>query len=306
MASANNQIVMRQKSNLREQRAGRIRIVVFAQFMIAVVGTDYVATAVALPGNAVMPSAHVPVELLTPVDVVPFAIDDIQAEPGEAVQIRAQLPSRDQLAEAETAEGAFILIRNIPAGITISSGMSTGKVWIVSLNDAGDLQLISTADTIGEFTLEFYLIGSGNKLLAKDDVAVRLAPNQAVDAVNAILDPPNKTDAETETGAVETPQPLALPPLPADEEEVLLRRAEELMQQGGIAAARLIYEELANRGSGKAALALAQTYDPAFIPPSATSAVKPDVEMALKWYERAAIYGSDEARQRIAALSAGG
>jgi TPR repeat protein len=124
--------------------------------------------------------------------------------------------------------------------------------------------------------------------------------------VNAILDPPNKTDAETETDATESPQSLTLPPLPADEEEVLLRRSEELMQQGGIAAARLIYEELANRGSGRAALALAQTYDPAFIPPSATSAVKPDVEMALKWYERAAIYGSDEARQRIAVLSAGG
>jgi TPR repeat protein len=182
--------------------------------------------------------------------------------------------------------------------------MSTGKVWIVSLNDANDLQITSTADTIGEFTLEFYLIGSGNKLLAKDDVAVRLAPSQSVDIVNAILDPPDKADAETETGAAETS--LTLPPLPADEEEVLLRRSEELMREGGIAAARLIYEELANRGSGRAALALAQTYDPAFIPPSATSAVKPDVETALKWYERAAIYGSDEARQRIAVLSAGG
>jgi hypothetical protein len=275
-----------------------------AKFVIAAFGTHYVATAVALPGNSVVSSLSAPTDLLTLADVVPFSIEDIQAEPGTTVRIRTQMPSAEQLAEAETAEGAFILIRNIPAGITISSGMSTGKVWIVSLNDASDLQLTSTADSIGEFTLEFYLIGSGNKLLAKDDVTVRLAPTQSVDIVNAILDPPNKTDAETETGAAEAP--LTLPPLPADEEEVLLRRSEELMQQGGIAAARLIYEELANRGSGRAALALAQTYDPAFIPPSATSAVKPDVEMALKWYERAAIYGSDEARQRIAALSTGG
>jgi hypothetical protein len=279
-----------------------------AKCVIAVFGTHCAATAVALPSNSVVSSLPAPANLLTLADVVPFSIEDIQAEPGTTVRIRTQLPSADQLVEAETAEGAFILIRNIPPGITISSGMSTGKVWIVSLNDASDLQLTSTADSIGEFTLEFYLIGSGNKLLAKDDVTVRLAPTRSVDIVNAILDPPNKTDAETgtETDAVESPQPLTLPPLPADEEEVLLRRSKELMQQGGIAAARLIYEELANRGSAKAALALAQTYDPAFIPPSATSAVKPDVEIALKWYERAAIYGSDEARQRIAALSPGG
>lgn len=297
---------MRKESDLREQRARRIRILVLAKFVAAAFFVGHAAPAVALPGNAVAPSGYAPADLLILSDTVPFTIGDIQAEPGESVQIRTQLPTAEELAAADTAEGAFILIRNIPAGITISSGMSTGKVWIVSLKDAADLHLNSTANTIGEFTLEFYLIGSGNKLLAKDDVAVRLAPSQSIDAVNAILDPPIQTDAETETGALAPQQSLTLPPLPADEEEVLLRRSEELMQEGGIAAARLIYEELANRGSGKAALALAQTYDPAFIPPSATSAVKPDVEMALKWYERAAIYGSDEARQRIAALSAGG
>lgn len=87
---------------------------------------------------------------------------------------------------------------------------------------------------------------------------------------------------------------------------MLLRRGEELLQEGGIAAARLIFEELANRGSGRGALALARSYDPAFIPSSQASALKPDVNEAMKWYKRAATYGNAEAKRRLATLAAGG
>ena len=296
---------MRQGINLHGQRARRRNaIVAFTKMAIVLSGANCVTAANALPGNSLAPSAYaLTPSPLIPVNAIVFSVDDIEAEPGETVPIRATLPATEQLAAVGTSEGAFILIRNIPAGITISSGMFTGKVWIVSLQDAADLHLTSAPDMIGDFTLDFFLIGSGNKLLAKDEAALILQSRQSVDAAGAVIELPKETNLQTKTELAETPQSLTLPALPQEEEVVLLRRGKELLQEGGIAAARLIFEELANRGSGKGAFALAQTYDPAFIPASQTSAVKPDVDEALKWYQRAAIYGNAEAKQRLAALA---
>jgi hypothetical protein len=277
--------------------------VAFTKMAIVLSGANCVTAANALPGTSLPPSAQAHALPLTLVNAIVFSVDDIAAEPGETVPIRATLPTAEQLASVETSEGAFILIRNIPAGITISSGMFTGKVWIVSLQDAADLQLTSAPDMTGDFTLDFFLIGSGNKLLAKDAAALVLQSRQSTGAVNTASEPPEETNLQTRTELAETPQSLTLPALPQEEEDVLLQRGEELLQEGGIAAARLIFEELASRGSGKGAFALAQTYDPAFIPLSQTSAVKPDVDEAMKWYQRAAIYGNAEAKQRLAALA---
>jgi TPR repeat protein len=76
------------------------------------------------------------------------------------------------------------------------------------------------------------------------------------------------------------------------------------MQSGDIAAARLLFEELARKQSAKGARALAETYDPEVLKSVLIAGLRPDIEKAKKWYQRAAELGDGEAAARVSALSA--
>ncbi len=86
----------------------------------------------------------------------------------------------------------------------------------------------------------------------------------------------------------------------------MLARGKDLLQQGGIAAARIIFEDLATSGSAAGALALARSYDPAFVAASAASAPAPNLAEARKWYERAAELGKPDAKRRLTEIASGG
>jgi hypothetical protein len=161
---------------------------------------------------------------------------------------------------------------------------STGGVVPQPLQNASHLRLSSEQGTAGSFSLEFSLIGSNNRALAKQTVALDLKPAEV---------------ALPGTGAATAPK------LPPEEVAALLARGEDLLRQGGIAAARIIFENLAQRGYAPAAFALGRSYDPTFVPDSRISAPAADLDKALKWYQRAEELGNTEAREQIAKLSSG-
>jgi TPR repeat protein len=90
----------------------------------------------------------------------------------------------------------------------------------------------------------------------------------------------------------------------ADTETAMLDRAAQMLSNGDVSSARLLFEHVAKKGSGKAALALARTFDPAFFGSINTRGLKPDPAKAKEWYAVAAGLGQDEARSRLGALSA--
>jgi hypothetical protein len=102
----------------------------------------------------------------------------------------------------------------------------------------------------------------------------------------------------------------ALPPQPAPSESTLdpaevgrlLSRGQAFLNQGDVSAARLALERVAEAGEARAALALGATYDPVVLKRMGMVGIKPDVEKARSWYERAASLGSAEANQRLIAL----
>jgi hypothetical protein len=240
--------------------------------------------------------------LTTPASNVTFAVEGIEAQSGDTVALTITLPTAAELARANAAEGTFLLVRRIPAGISLSAGMPTGKVWVVPTNQASTLRLLSTAETAGTFELEVNLIAPGNRVLAQRFVSVSLYPPRlSGEAVGAL---PANAPPEPRAALPSVPQ-REVQLLAPEEERVLLQRGEELMRQGGVAAARLIFEELAVQGSGKGALALARTYDPAIVRDTPTSAISHDVEEAIKWYERAAELGIAEAQVRRAEIASG-
>jgi hypothetical protein len=67
----------------------------------------------------------------------------------------------------------------------------------------------------------------------------------------------------------------------------LVKRAENLLAEGDVSAARLTLRRLAEAGNARAALLLGETYADA------------DPATARTWYESAAKFGSDEARRRL-------
>ena len=82
-----------------------------------------------------------------------------------------------------------------------------------------------------------------------------------------------------------------------------LRRADDLIASGDLAAARLVLRRAANAGDARAAMTLAGTYDPVILEKLGVHGFVPDVAMARVWYEKAKKFGSAEAPQRLELLA---
>jgi len=82
-----------------------------------------------------------------------------------------------------------------------------------------------------------------------------------------------------------------------------LRRGDDLIASGDLAAARLVLRRAANAGDAQAAMTLAGTYDPVILEKRGVHGFVPDVAMARVWYEKAKKFGSAEAPQRLELLA---
>ena len=225
-------------------------------------------------------SAH-----LAAANTVTFSAKNVDAFGGGEVPLSIQVPSAGELRSAGAEEGAFLLLRNLPEGVSVSAGMAMGRVWVVPLREVAVLRLICRPG-IAPFRLGLSLMGPNQRVLAETAISVTLHPPLPPGTV------PTATDA--------TRTPAKPEPLTAQAEAVMLARGKEVLLQGGIAAARIIFEELATHGSAAGALALAQSYDPVQIAKSNATGAVPDISEARKWYERAAELGNADAKRRLA------
>jgi hypothetical protein len=91
--------------------------------------------------------------------------------------------------------------------------------------------------------------------------------------------------------------------LEAGEVERLIKRGEDYLAQGDLAAARLILTRAAEVRDPRAAYSLAATYDPAVHKQLHVVGLKSNIAQARVWYEKAAEYGSAEASRRLATLA---
>jgi hypothetical protein len=82
-----------------------------------------------------------------------------------------------------------------------------------------------------------------------------------------------------------------------------LKRGDALIASGDLAAARLVLRRAADAGDARAAMTLAETYDPAILEKLGVHGVVPDLAMARGWYEKAKQFGATEATQRLELLA---
>lgn len=90
--------------------------------------------------------------------------------------------------------------------------------------------------------------------------------------------------------------------LDSDEIATLVKRGQDFIANGDLAAARLLLRRAAESGSAEAALTLGTTYDPVMLQRLGAIGTSPDPAQARHWYQRAAELGSTAASQQLAGL----
>jgi hypothetical protein len=144
-------------------------------------------------------------------------------------------------------------------------------------------------------------------------VAVARTPEEITTAYQSAM-PDGRTAAAPPAAAPVADLPPAAVPEPMipgdaihrlDPNEIAsaLRRADDLIASGDLAAARLVLRRAANAGDPRAAMTLAGTYDPVILEKLGVHGFVPDVAMARAWYEKAKKFGSAEAPRRLELLA---
>jgi TPR repeat protein len=111
--------------------------------------------------------------------------------------------------------------------------------------------------------------------------------------------------APAPAAAAPAPAPSAqsAPTLDREEIAILIKRGEDFIAAGDLAAARIVLRRAADAGDAGAALALAATYDPIVLTELKAYGFAADVEMARTWYQKAKEFGSAEAPRRLEMLA---
>jgi hypothetical protein len=82
----------------------------------------------------------------------------------------------------------------------------------------------------------------------------------------------------------------------------LLDRGNSMFALGDITAARLLFQRATELGSGRAAMKLANTYDPDFIGGHNVIGIQPDQATAAIWYRKAVALGEPQANERFVVM----
>ena len=204
---------------------------------------------------------------------------------------RAALP-RDKAARSLRP---FLLTTIFLAG-TIA-GLGGAVAARIDRVDAGKVEQARRALSLLVDTAAWRETAGGDELAARS----HLLPTRVESSL-----PADPDRVRTSAGDVAHPSPTeasaradAIPVPPAGAAAAFaLERGDEAMRQRDVIAARRFYEFAASAGVAGAASALARTYDPLYLQQLGIRGVKPDTEVALRWYKRASTEGDPAARPR--------
>jgi hypothetical protein len=237
-----------------------------------------------------------------------FKVGDISGPVSQPLGIDLKLPANP------TVTYSFLMFRNMPQKFTLSAGFGAKDYWAVSLHDVDGLQMIPTDEYEGAFTLEVLLVKGMGSDPERRTAQVTFSAKGAAPAVAS------NDDSKLLTAARPDEATSAIPPLggrsraPAQKteqvqaqqlsaiDESMMQRGDAYVAQGDIAAARLLYRQLAKKGIAAGALAMGNTYDPEFLATLPIRGLRPDLEQAKNWFRMAEELGSAQAARRLSAL----
>jgi hypothetical protein len=212
----------------------------------------------------------------------------------------------------------------LPKGTTFSAGISdVDNGWLLFATDSKDAVIRPPLHFVGVMELTVSLIfGAGNdasetRPLRFEWVAEKVAeiklPEETRPEAKVQYETPSAAKfqdeapplarVQDETSAAVKSRRQTIPRLSPEEAASLLKRGNELVLSGDIAAARLVLRRAAEAGDPRAAFALAGTYNPITLEELQVHGLSPDLEMARHWYEKARELGSPDASRELEILT---
>src|SRR6266436_1428564 len=198
---------------------------------------------------------------------------------GVARPQQADEAARLTASAAHAGADATVVIGGFAAGSALSAGRQEGpNTWRLAVEELAGTAITPPRGFVGTMALTLEL---------------QLADHTVADRKGLQLEWSSRSPA--------TSQPRQHD---ADEIALMMKSGAELIANGDISAARLIYQRAAEAGDAMAALALAETYDPLVLRRlNPKGGITPDVALAHTWYEKAKDLGSAVAPERLERLA---
>jgi hypothetical protein len=189
------------------------------------------------------------------------------------------------VALSTASSGAMVVIDGLQTGSNLNVGRSVGPTgWRLMASDLPNALIRPPQGFVGGMDLA---------------IALRLADDSVADRKMVRLEwaaPVAATTQAMKPGFV-------FRNLDRDEIDALVKRGEDFIASGDLAAARLVLQRAAEGGDAGAALTLAGTYDPLVLEKLGVQGLSADIAKARAWYERAKEFGSTEAPRRLEMLA---
>lgn len=252
---------------------------------------------------------------------------------GQQTQPQSQTPASHLIVEDQQAfaneplslivmvqhpqQNASLLFDGLAQGTKLSAGTPVSpSSWQVPYDQTQGLYLYAPKDFTGVMNTAVSLLSADKQLLDTQAVQLKWIAREAKSLAEPAPQQQQKpvivatAGNPDSSGGLKAPNPgnagavkTATKPMDPAEAAMLMQRGRDFLGAGDLSAARVAFSRLADAGVADAALALANTYNPAYLTSHHVMGVQGDPAMARSLYQRAKELGSTEAGQMLARMT---
>ena len=223
------------------------------------------------------------------------------AEPATRSPFPIQVGPSDAL-----VRNSFVRIRGLPRAAILSEGHSISPgAWAVPIAGLASLGITLPVGLQGRWDAVVALVTIEGTVLTEAKTVLVVGPVQLIAPQQQQAKEPPRTSVASlgQAPAALDKEPVAAPSAKDHDRAMGLHaKGKELLEQGNIQPARMLFRRAAEQGLAESALALGSTYDPVELAKLKVLGLQPDVAAARRWYDRARQLGAVEAADRLRRL----
>ena len=183
-------------------------------------------------------------------------------------------------------QNASLRLAGLAAGTHLSAGSQVSdSSWQLPLDRLKNVYLYAPTDFVGVMNSALDLLGPDKRLIDRREVRFEWLVK--------------KESRPEPDGSTWPTNPAPVQSLNGDLASTLMRRGQDFLGTGDIAAARVLFGRLADAGIADGAFAMAQTYDPHYLNVHKVVGVVGNESKARAFYQQAAQLGSVEAAHML-------